>query len=173
MRIFRRNFAKFSRGHAPGPPRMVVPSALPPKLICDITRLWRHTTVTKLAPPRKFSAYATGHGTELGCTYCRTVARFQGLGGNTFLGGKNFCFISYFNKKFSEHNKVGGAQKAFGWALLQNVSPWLRAWLTVYAGYVETKHFSAIFVSFSNVFLFLWLRFKGLTSFNRIFGLGY
>ena len=29
MRIFRCNFATVSRGHAPGPPRMVVPSALP------------------------------------------------------------------------------------------------------------------------------------------------
>jgi len=42
MRIFRCNFAKFSRGHSPGPPKMVVPSALPLKLIvtshdCDET----------------------------------------------------------------------------------------------------------------------------------------
>ena len=42
IRIFRCNFAKFSRGHAPGPPRMVVPSVLPLKLICDVTRLWRN-----------------------------------------------------------------------------------------------------------------------------------
>ena len=39
MRIFRCNFAKFSRGHAAGPPRIVVLSALPLKLICDVTRL--------------------------------------------------------------------------------------------------------------------------------------
>jgi len=42
MRIFRCNFAKFSREHAPGPPGMVVPSALPLKLFvtshdCDET----------------------------------------------------------------------------------------------------------------------------------------
>ena len=42
MRIFRCNFAKFSRGHVPRPPRMVVPSALPLKLICDVTQLWRN-----------------------------------------------------------------------------------------------------------------------------------
>ena len=46
MCLFRCNLAKLSRGHAPGPPRMVVPSALPLKLICDVTRLWRN-----LAPP--------------------------------------------------------------------------------------------------------------------------
>jgi len=46
MRIFRCNFAKFSRGHPPDPRRMVVPSALPLRLICDVTRLWRN-----LAPP--------------------------------------------------------------------------------------------------------------------------
>ena len=40
----------------PDPPRMVVPSALPLKLICDVTRLWRN-----FAPPRKFSAYATAY----------------------------------------------------------------------------------------------------------------
>jgi len=51
MRIFRCNFAKFSQGHLPGPPRMVVPSALPPKMICDVTRLRRHTIVVKLGPP--------------------------------------------------------------------------------------------------------------------------
>jgi len=44
---FRCNFAKFSRGMPPDPPRMVVPSALPHD--CDET-----------LPPRKFSAYATG-----------------------------------------------------------------------------------------------------------------
>ena len=55
MRVFRCNFANFSRGHAPGPPRIVVPSALPLKLISDVTRLWRN-----LDPPRKFSAYTTG-----------------------------------------------------------------------------------------------------------------
>jgi len=37
MRIFRCNFAKFTWEHAPGPLRMVVPSALPLKLICDET----------------------------------------------------------------------------------------------------------------------------------------
>ena len=42
MRIFKSNFAKFSCGHAPGSHRIVVPSALPLKLICDVTRLWRH-----------------------------------------------------------------------------------------------------------------------------------
>ena len=42
MRIFKCNFAKFSRGHGPGPPKMVVPLALPLKLICDVTRLWRN-----------------------------------------------------------------------------------------------------------------------------------
>jgi len=36
--------------HYPVPPTMVVL-----KLICDVTRLWRN-----LAPPREFSAYATG-----------------------------------------------------------------------------------------------------------------
>ena len=44
----------FPRGMPPEPPRMVVPSALPLKLICDVTRLWWH-----LSPPRKFSAHAT------------------------------------------------------------------------------------------------------------------
>ena len=34
---------------------MVVSLALPLKFICDFTRLWRN-----FAPPRKFSAYATG-----------------------------------------------------------------------------------------------------------------
>ena len=42
MRTFRCNFAKFSRQHAPGPPRIVVPSALTLKLICDVTRLWQN-----------------------------------------------------------------------------------------------------------------------------------
>jgi len=51
MRIFRCNFVKFSQGHDPGPPRMVVPSALPLKLIYDVTRLWHHTFVTKLGRP--------------------------------------------------------------------------------------------------------------------------
>jgi len=55
MHIFRSNLARFSRGHASGPPRMVVPSALHLKLICDVTGLGRN-----FAPPRKFSAYATG-----------------------------------------------------------------------------------------------------------------
>ena len=54
MRIFRCNFAKFCRGMPPDPPRMVVPTALALKLICDVTRLRQNFT-----PPRKFSAYAT------------------------------------------------------------------------------------------------------------------
>jgi len=33
---------EWSREHPPGLPRMVVPSALPLKLICDVTRLWRN-----------------------------------------------------------------------------------------------------------------------------------
>ena len=33
------NFAKFSRGHAAGLHRIVVPSAFPLKFICDVTRL--------------------------------------------------------------------------------------------------------------------------------------
>jgi len=41
----------FPGGHAC---RMDVSSALPLKLICDVTRLWQN-----LYPPRKFSAYAT------------------------------------------------------------------------------------------------------------------
>jgi len=44
----------FPGGMPPDPPRMVVSSALPLKLICDVTRLWWN-----LAPSRKFSAYAT------------------------------------------------------------------------------------------------------------------
>jgi len=46
MRIFSCNFANFFRGHAPVHPRMVVPSALPLKLIRDVTRFWRN-----FAPP--------------------------------------------------------------------------------------------------------------------------
>jgi len=42
MRTFRCNFAKFFRGHAQGPQKMGVPLALPLKLICDVTRLWRN-----------------------------------------------------------------------------------------------------------------------------------
>jgi len=42
MRILRCTFAKSSRQHAPGDPRMVVPSALSLKLIGDVTRLWRN-----------------------------------------------------------------------------------------------------------------------------------
>jgi len=42
MHIFRSNLASFSRGHASGPPRMVVPSALHLKLICDVTGLGRN-----------------------------------------------------------------------------------------------------------------------------------
>jgi len=45
MRIFRCNFAKFSWWHAPGPSRMVVPSALPLKLVCDVVPLWRNLTL--------------------------------------------------------------------------------------------------------------------------------
>jgi len=41
----------FPGGMRPDLPRIVVPSALPLKLICDVTRLWRN-----LALPRKFSA---------------------------------------------------------------------------------------------------------------------
>ena len=44
----------FPGGTPPDPPRMVVSSALPLKLICDVTRLWRN-----LPPPQKFSSYAT------------------------------------------------------------------------------------------------------------------
>jgi len=50
LRNFRWNFAKFSRGRAPGPPYNGRPKV----------DLWRHTMMTKLGPPRKFSAYATG-----------------------------------------------------------------------------------------------------------------
>ena len=49
MRIFRCNFAIFSRDMPPDHPRMVVPSALTIKLICD----------EALAPSRKLPAYAT------------------------------------------------------------------------------------------------------------------
>ena len=45
---FRRNFAKVSRGHALGPTRIVVASALSLKLICDATRLWRNFTPSEI-----------------------------------------------------------------------------------------------------------------------------
>ena len=45
--IFLQNFPK----GMPPTPRMVVPSALPLKLIFDVTWLWRHTTVTKTWVP--------------------------------------------------------------------------------------------------------------------------
>jgi len=32
----------FPRGMSPDAPRMVMPSALPLKLICDVTRFWRN-----------------------------------------------------------------------------------------------------------------------------------
>jgi len=44
LRIFRCNFAKFSRGHAPGPLWNGRPKV----------DLWRHTIVTKIAPPGNF-----------------------------------------------------------------------------------------------------------------------
>ena len=55
MRILGVILQNFTGDMPPDPPRMVVPMALPLKLICDVTRLWRH-----FAPLRKFSAYATG-----------------------------------------------------------------------------------------------------------------
>ena len=61
------------------------------------------------------------------CPPHRPLTRFQGLGGgqNTFYGGKIF-FNNMFNKKFSGHNKIWGAQKSFGGALLPNAPPWRR-----------------------------------------------
>jgi len=46
MPIFRRNFAKFSRGHAPRPPENGRAFGTSPKV-----DLWRHTIVTKLGLP--------------------------------------------------------------------------------------------------------------------------
>jgi len=37
---FRCNFAKFSRGHTSRSAGLVVPSALPLKLLCDVTQMW-------------------------------------------------------------------------------------------------------------------------------------
>ena len=49
MRIFSCNFANFSREHAPKPPRMVAPWALPLKLISDVTRLrWNLTAPSEI-----------------------------------------------------------------------------------------------------------------------------
>ena len=42
MRILGVILKNFPRGMPPDPPRMVVPSALPLKLICDVTRLLRN-----------------------------------------------------------------------------------------------------------------------------------
>jgi len=41
----------------------------------------------------------------------RPVAKFQGMGGNTFLGGKDFYFYRMFETNFSEHNKIWGHKK--------------------------------------------------------------
>jgi len=42
MRILGVILQNFPGGMPPDPPRMIVPLALPLKLICDITRLWRN-----------------------------------------------------------------------------------------------------------------------------------
>jgi len=66
----------------PDPLRIIVPSARPIKLICDVTRLWRN-----FAPPRKFSAYATVDW------YYVLKARTRGV----TIGGKGAQFPGYQN----------------------------------------------------------------------------
>jgi len=61
MRIFRCNFAKFSQGHASGPPRMVVPSAVPWLLRPIHLRpfIWDHVHLKpRHLRPRSFETYS-------------------------------------------------------------------------------------------------------------------
>ena len=115
MRIFRCNFAKFSRGHAPGPPIMAVPSALPLKLICDVTRLWRN-----LAAPRKFSAYGTAC-LHYGCTPRSKIATRKPI--VTKCDAKpqyhmRFCTTFLVIRTFSIRESIYGFDKHFAWAVV-------------------------------------------------------
>jgi len=75
MGIFRCNFAKFSWEHAPGNPRMVVPSALPLKLICGPQKLGplgnfqRTPVIAMICKKRRWIAMVFNETTNYDFTY--------------------------------------------------------------------------------------------------------